>query len=624
MKLFFATGLLLCLTIVSQICNSLEASSLHCKSKHDVTSISLPLMQNFAVGNDNTSALSSLSDCRAEYQRTTRHRTPGLTTQDLLRSRAWIGNQYRLHKAIHTLNERSRPFVAVVAGGSISLGHGTFPTHRYSERLERWMNELYPLPDDHHQRHQVINVAAHGADICSMAKRLNILYSDLTSRMPPSSQNEPDLILLEFAVNDYQGQDHLITIDHKTSVFFDGFRELVLCAEVVVHSLRNRYPRAAIVFLEVQTAILTRKTGTLLHMGIAQHYEIPVISYAEAMFPDFYRLIKKLETMDGETYSFLDDEWRIDGGIGVDSATVANASQYAAAVLPFPHGCSPCQSQYIIPQFRQGGCKSICTFVDRSGILHDRKLKCNRKQGDIPPGRNECFVPFLAHDAIHPSAMGHAIITDLIVDALASAQLRQCEKEWMPEKEELPLTTFVAESFDELKVRADFLWVHDVDRIFSRWDELKPVAGRTTSGFTRYADDALKQRPGWIATNEKGGESITFPIDLPPGECFTVYVAILRSYKGMGTMQIQVKDYGDKKGDDTSSKLTTSKKVDGLWSSPISVWNDVQITEDNNPGCTGYCEVTIATDPIVPGRDGNKVKVLTVSARRCSRKNFYI
>ena len=88
----------------------------------------------------------------------------------------------------------------------------------------------------------------------------------------------------------------------------------------------------------------------------------------------------------------------------------------------------------------------------------------------------------------------------------------------------------------------------------------------------------MKQRPGWIATNEKGGESVTFPIELPPGECYTVYVAIMRSYKGMGTMQIEVRDYGGRKGDAKSSTLTSQKKVDGLWASPISVWSDVQIT----------------------------------------------
>ena len=105
-----------------------------------------------------------------------------------------------------------------------------------------------------------------------------------------------------------------------------------------------------------------------------------------------------------------------------------------------------------------------------------------------------------------------------------------------------------------------------------------PGAGKKSDGFTRYADDPLRQRPGWVATNERGGEYVTFPIDLPPGQCYTVYVAIMKSYYGMGTMQIEVMDYGDKKSDNAAAKQTAKKTVDGLWKSPISVWNDVQIS----------------------------------------------
>jgi hypothetical protein len=44
--------------------------------------------------------------------------------------------------------------------------------------------------------------------------------------------------------------------------------------------------------------------------------------------------------------------------------------------------------------------------------------------------------------------------------------------------------------------------------------------------------------------------------------------------------------------------------------------------EDSIPGCTGYCEVVITTDPLIHDRGGNKVKVLTVSARKCSIKKI--
>ena len=345
LRLFLACGLLLSLLDVFRIHNSLE-SSVSCGSdeSHGVAS--------FISSSASTTASILTNSCELEYNRISSNRTYGITRQDLLHSRAHTGNPYRLQKAIHTLSQRRRPFVAVVAGGSISLGHGTFKEFRYGERLENWMNYMYPLQRGN-SKHRVINVAAHGADMCSMAKRLNILYSDLESNMP-STSTEPDLVILEFAVNDYQGQDHLITVDHKTSVFFDGFQELVLCAEVVIHSLLTKYPNAAVLFMEVQTAILTRKSGALLHMGVAQQYQIPVVSYAEVVFPQFYQLMKKLEEMDKISYSFREREWMQDGGIGLNVTEVVNASQYASAVFPFPHGCSQCLDQNIIPQFRQG------------------------------------------------------------------------------------------------------------------------------------------------------------------------------------------------------------------------------------------------------------------------------
>jgi hypothetical protein len=76
-----------------------------------------------------------------------------------------------------------------------------------------------------------------------------------------------------------------------------------------------------------------------------------------------------LEGMDDVSYSFPKEMWMKDdggGGIGIDErrkGVVNNASQYASAVLPYPHGCSPCQDQTIISQFRQGECIYTCIVV---------------------------------------------------------------------------------------------------------------------------------------------------------------------------------------------------------------------------------------------------------------------
>ena len=67
------------------------------------------------------------SSCQLEYERTTAKQTPGLTLQDLHRSQAWMGNQNRLVQTMKALSARDRPVIGVVAGGSISLGHGITP-----------------------------------------------------------------------------------------------------------------------------------------------------------------------------------------------------------------------------------------------------------------------------------------------------------------------------------------------------------------------------------------------------------------------------------------------------------------------------------------------------------------
>jgi hypothetical protein len=90
----------------------------------------------------------------------------------------------------------------------------------------------------------------------------------------------------------------------------------------------------------------------------------------------------------------------------------------------------------------------------------------------------------------------------------------------------------------------------------------------------------------------------------------------------MGQFQVQVRDLG-------TGKVTTFDG-DGLWDPRISVWSDNQITSDNDPGCTGRCEITVKTKSIVyplkhrgnerrekKRRGKSKVKVLTLSVRKC-------
>ena len=521
--------------------------------------------------------------CQMEHERVHRHRTKGLSEESIARSRAWVGNRQRLDHLAGRLASPSADGIAVITfGGSITLGHGVasnatpgYESGPYGFQLRRWLNDMY---GGNGRKHTVHNLAAHGADMCALEKRITGILSDLDRK-----SIRPDLFLLEFAVNDYQGQDHIKQVDSKTDIFFDGFQSIALCCEVVIHKLLHSFPHAAIAFLEFRTAITNRKTGQLLHLGVAQHYEVPVISYAEAMFPEYFRLISMLNA--------------------TDRYTVPKGE----TLMPFPYGCHPCYPPGIETKFNHfrppdKHCRTVCDLVDYSGD------KCDQFQSP-PAGRDYCYPPIFAVDAVHPSTVGHRIAKDLITHMISNAVKDRClRKPFAPHA--LPTTGWLGAP-TSLSARSNFIDVRDTDCFLPFCKKLQPVD--KTAGFTYYSDvkSANFEKFGWISTNKAGNESITFAIDVPKRSCYAVYVAILRSYDGMGQLIVEVEN--------TDNGRKSSKELDGLWNPRISVWSDNQIINDDDAGaCTGKCKVTIRTKPQIVGRSGNKVKILTLSARECS------
>ena len=121
---------------------------------------------------------SSDDQCRNELDRVTVHmpdHVPGLTEEDYERSMAHVGNRYRIATFVQKLirstkrsidnnettdststgtsnnnpNQNNKPVTVVVCGGSITMGHGVEPqSARYSDALEDWLNEAYPVAVD--------------------------------------------------------------------------------------------------------------------------------------------------------------------------------------------------------------------------------------------------------------------------------------------------------------------------------------------------------------------------------------------------------------------------------------------------------------------------------------------
>ena len=358
----------------------------------------------------------------------------------------------------------------------------------------------------------------------------------------------------------------------------------MVCAESVVHRLLSEFPKATVLFLEFQTAIQNRKTAAVLHMAVAKHYEVPVISYAETFFPDFNRLLQALKPFNYSTAS-------------ISSSNNDNPTFHADPVLPYPHGCTPCLENYIIQQFRGKGCKSLCVFVFRSG---HPELKCDQ----LPPGREPCYVSFLAHDAVHPSALGHQMASELIAESIVRTGKEVCEgRSYEPQA--LPTLGLMVADPALLSKQNNFIYVKDTMEMFGGLDLL--LATSHSNGFSLSGD--TMDRPGWVATDVAGNQYVEFSISLPTKPCYAIWVAALKSYENMGTFTVTVTD--------EQTGVETTTKVDGLWQPRISVPSDFPVTKDEVPGCTGQCKVRVTTDPLVPERGGNKVKITTLSAREC-------
>ena len=373
-------------------------------------------------------------------------------------------------------------------------------------------------------------------------------------------------------------------MDSKTDVFFRGFEDIALCGEAVVYKLLRAFPRAALAFLEFRTAISSRKTGELLHSGVARHYEVPVISYSEAMFPEYFRLVSMLNESD--RYTVPEGE----------------------TLLPFPYGCQPCNPSGIDPFFNHfrppdKHCRTVCDLIVYGNG------NCDMFQSP-PSGRAYCHPAIFAVDPVHPSTVGHRIARDLIGHAIASAVRDECRREPLFPAI-LPSTGWLG-SPEALVARTNFLDVRDADCFLPVCHKLQPT--RTSAGFTYYSDVKAVNfdKFGWIATNPEGGEMIEFDIALPQRPCYAVYVAVLRSYEGMGIFTVEVENM--------ETRVVKAVELDGLWNPKISVWSDNQITQDDDMGaCTGKCKVRIKTHLEVKGREGNKVKILTISARECNK-----
>jgi hypothetical protein len=157
--------------------------------------------------------------------------------------------------------------------------------------------------------------------------------------------------------------------------------------------------------------------------------------------------------------------------------------------------------------------------------------------------------------------------------------------------------------------RANFLIVNETQMVSPKnVPDLMPTSA--SKAWSLYAERYDKF--GWISTVDTPGEVIDFDVDLPAGNCYAIFLGVLRSYEGMGKYLVRITDH-------SAGAKKTENVFDGQWAPHISVLSEDLVTSDDraNPTCTGKCTVSIFSLVKEAGRTGNKVKILTLSVREC-------
>jgi lysophospholipase L1-like esterase len=198
-----------------------------------------------------------------------RHKATVVATFDpqiMARSRVSDGNPARLQRALAKAR-RGEPITIGVIGGSITLGEkATDPSRGYASLVTKWWQESFP-----ESRVTLINsgVESTGSNYgCLRVQRDLLSY-------------HPDFVIVEFGVNDRDEQ-----------ATFDTY-------EGVVRQIAADPDQPAIVLLFMMHHIGTNAQGGQIEIG--RRYQLPMISYRDALWPEISAGRMKLEDVFADT-----------------------------------------------------------------------------------------------------------------------------------------------------------------------------------------------------------------------------------------------------------------------------------------------------------------------------------
>lgn len=158
--------------------------------------------------------------------------------------------------------EKTEPVTVVYLGGSITEGCGaSHPGMRWASRIQEWMEQTFPQ----------CQWSSYNAGIGGTNSEFGVfrLERDVLSK-------NPDLVFVEFAVNDYKTESD----------------QCVNAMEEIVRRIMEQQPDAEIIFVITSTYCMYeecyqkggRPESVMLHDRIARRYQIPSIHVGERLF----------------------------------------------------------------------------------------------------------------------------------------------------------------------------------------------------------------------------------------------------------------------------------------------------------------------------------------------------
>ncbi len=173
-----------------------------------------------------------------------------ITEEMFSRSVLNAGNPYRLTKLFEK-SANGEEITLVVIGGSVTQQFNASPETCYGAVLRDWLKETFPKAK--------VNLVNSGIGASGSLIGVHRIQRDVLN-------HNPDMVVVEFCVNEPEGDLAKEAYDN------------------LIHRILNHNEDTAVVCLGLMTEWQSSAQNS--HLPVAEHYDIPFISYKQAIIPE--------------------------------------------------------------------------------------------------------------------------------------------------------------------------------------------------------------------------------------------------------------------------------------------------------------------------------------------------